>query len=116
MKDGGEGGHPVVKLLTTRLMLEGRVPLWLEGRIIWDGAVGAVPEVAAFDVISMNVVDAARLEEKASHARVIEVLATWWEIFPIAPGPNQIGGLRPVSQPKAVVRRAIGPPEDECAG
>jgi len=74
--DGGEGGGPMVKLHMTRLMPAGTVLLWLEGRIVWDGAVGAVPDVASFDAISLNIADGARLEDGASPESIRELLAT----------------------------------------
>ena len=80
----------MVKLHTTRLMPVGRVLLWQDGRIVWEGAVGAVPDVMSFDAISMNVADGARLVDKASPERVRELLATWWENVPdITEWPNQ---------------------------
>ena len=73
----------MVKLHATRLMPNGEVALWSQGRLVWSGVIGAQVSSIAFDAISMHVDDGvrmlARVGEQSTADLVLSVLEGWWD-------------------------------------
>lgn len=72
----------MVRVHSTRLMPVGEVALWHNGRIVWQGSVGAAICDIIFDAISMHVEDAARItgigQKAVTREMVVSALANWW--------------------------------------
>ncbi len=73
----------MVKLHATRLMPNGEVALWSQGRLVWSGVAGAQVSSIAFDAISMHVDDGVRMlatvGDQPTADLVLNVLAGWWD-------------------------------------
>ena len=73
----------MIKLHKTRLMRDGEVALWHQGKIVWRGLVGSNVGDVTFDTLSMNLQDGERLnarvgEEKLTAGVALGALAEWW--------------------------------------
>ena len=73
----------MIMLHHTRLMREGEVALWRGGKIVWQGAVGTILDGIAFDAVSLNVDDGARLTRLMGKTEVTAdtvraTIADWW--------------------------------------
>jgi hypothetical protein len=74
----------MVRVHSTRLMRNGEVALWHDGRVVWRGAVGTHLEAATtFDTIMLHAEDgkrlSARLQRRPTAKQVLEAVATWWD-------------------------------------
>ena len=72
----------MIRLHATRLMCSGDVLLWLDGAIVWKGAVGAHLTGITFDAVSMHVDDSAVMESRLSAPptaeAILAALVGWW--------------------------------------
>ena len=74
----------MIRLHETRLMREGEVVLWLDGKIVWSGPVGTATGLGAFDTITLHVSDGARMKTLAggkalTQERTVSLLSRWWQ-------------------------------------
>lgn len=69
----------------TRLMREGEVVLWLDGKIVWSGPVGTVMGARVFDTVTLHVSDGARMRllaggDALTEERALTLLSRWWQV------------------------------------
>jgi hypothetical protein len=74
----------MIRLHETRLMREGEVVLWLDGKIVWSGPVGTITGPRAFDTVTLHVSDGERMkslagEEGLTEERALALLSHWWQ-------------------------------------